>query len=61
MTIDYGMGRVFHTVMGHEVKPMNGVGFAVTDLRGTEWPATGKVTQKVPAKFPPADKVLLVK
>jgi hypothetical protein len=26
--------------------------FIVTFLRGTEWAATGKVTQEVPADFP---------
>jgi hypothetical protein len=32
------------------------VGFITTFLRGTEWAATGKVTQKIPADFPSADK-----
>jgi uncharacterized protein len=27
--------------------------------RGTEWAATGKVTQKVPTDFPTVDKVSL--
>ena len=31
-------------------------GFAVTLQRGTEWAATGKVTQKIPADFPTAEK-----
>lgn len=61
MTIEFGKGRVFHTIMGHDVKQMNCVGFAVTYQRGTEWAATGKVTQKVPDRFPTADKVLPVK
>jgi hypothetical protein len=29
----------------------------VTFQRGTEWAATGKVTQKVPANFPTANSV----
>jgi len=33
------------------------VGFMVTLVRGAEWTATGKVTSKVPADFPTADKV----
>lgn len=45
MTIDYGKGRVFHTTLGHDTKAMSGVGFQVTLQRGTEWAATGKVTQ----------------
>jgi type 1 glutamine amidotransferase len=57
MTISYGKGRVFHTAMGHAMEAIHCVGFAVTLQRGTEWAATGKVTQKVPAGFPTADKV----
>ncbi len=53
-TIDYGKGRVFHTTFGHDVVNMECVGFIVTLQRGTEWAATGKVTQKVPADFPTA-------
>lgn len=47
MTITYGKGRIFHTVMGHDHKSMHGVAFQETLIRGTEWAATGKVT------FPP--------
>jgi type 1 glutamine amidotransferase len=57
LTISYGKGRVFHTAMGHDVAALRCVGFMTTFQRGTEWAATGKVTQKVPADFPPADKV----
>ncbi|MCL4797436.1 MAG: ThuA domain-containing protein [Bryobacteraceae bacterium] len=56
-TIEYGKGRVFHTTLGHDVPAMQCVGFIATLQRGTEWAATGKVTQKVPADFPTADKV----
>lgn len=55
-TVDYGKGRVFHTPMGHDVTAMKCVGFAATLQRGTEWAATGKVTQKLPENFPTADK-----
>lgn len=44
MIIDYGQGRVFHTVLGHGPGTMAGVGFQVTLQRGTEWAATGRVT-----------------
>jgi type 1 glutamine amidotransferase len=54
MTIDYGKGRVFHTTLGHDTVSMNCVGFKTTFLRGSEWSATGKVTQKKPANFPTA-------
>ena len=56
MAISYGKGRVFHTVLGHDIAALNCVGFMATYQRGTEWAATGKVTQKVPADFPTADK-----
>lgn len=52
MTIDYGKGRVFHTTLGHDEISMKCVGFVVTLCRGTEWAATGKVTQKAPENFP---------
>ena len=59
-TIDYGKGRVFHTPMGHSPHAMQCVGFITTLQRGSEWAATGKVTQtKLPADFPTADGVKL--
>ena len=59
-TIDYGQGRVFHTPMGHSPKAIQCVGFIVTLQRGTEWAATGKVTNtKLPDDFPAADRVSL--
>lgn len=55
-TIDFGKGRVFHTTLGHDDKGMKCVGFGTTLQRGTEWAATGKVTQPVPKDFPTADQ-----
>jgi WD40 repeat protein len=55
--IRYGRGRVFHTTLGHNEESMLDVGFVVTLNRGTEWAATGWVTQKVPENFPTADQV----
>jgi uncharacterized protein len=52
LTVTYGQGRIFHTMMGHDAGPIQCVGFITTFQRGTEWAATGKVTQKVPADFP---------
>jgi hypothetical protein len=52
MALSYGQGRVFHSTLGHDVPAMASVGFVVTLQRGTEWAATGKVTQAVPADFP---------
>ena len=57
MALSYGKGRVFHTVLGHDATGLACVGFITTFQRGTEWAATGKVTQKVPAAFPTADTV----
>lgn len=59
MVISYGKGRVFHLMPGHGPDAMKCVGFIVTLQRGTEWAATGQVTQKVPADFPRADAVSL--
>lgn len=58
-TVKYGKGRVFHTMLGHDVEAMRCVGFIVTLQRGAEWAATGKVRQKVPADFPTASAVSL--
>jgi uncharacterized protein len=53
MTLTYGDGRVFHTVLGHADYSMKCVGFITTLLRGTEWAATGEVTiPAVPEDFP---------
>ncbi len=57
MTVRYGNGRVFHTVLGDNLKALFNVGFQVTLLRGTEWAATGNVTLAVPAYYPGVDKV----
>jgi uncharacterized protein len=56
MTISFGKGRVFNTTLGHSVEAMKCVGFVATLQRGTEWAATGKVTQKVPSDFPSAER-----
>lgn len=52
MALTYGKGRIFHTIFGHDVYALACVGSIVTFQRGTEWAATGKVTQKVPPDFP---------
>ena len=67
-TINYGQGRVFHTVLGHvgakdspPIPSMDCVGFIVTFQRGAEWAATGEVTQKIPEDFPTATEVRMRK
>jgi hypothetical protein len=43
--------------MGHDAAALSCVGFITTFQRGTEWAATGRVTQAVPKSFPTADTV----
>ncbi len=57
MVVHYGKGRVFHTTLGHDPAALSCVGFITLFQRGTEWAATGRVTQKVPANFPSAGSV----
>jgi type 1 glutamine amidotransferase len=40
----HGKGRVFCTVLGHDLGSMQEKAFITTFLRGTEWAASGKVT-----------------
>lgn len=53
-TVDYGNARIFHTMLGHagetveNCPAMQCAGFQITLLRGAEWAATGKVTQRFP-------------
>ena len=44
----FGKGRTFSTLLGHDDQAMKNPGFQTLLLRGSEWAATGKVTQKVP-------------
>jgi len=57
MVLSYGKGRVFHTTLGHDINALSCVGFITTLQRGTEWAATGGVTQKIPSTFPTAETV----
>jgi uncharacterized protein len=66
MTIAYGKGRVFHNTLGHagpsDVSPvpsLSCVGYIVSMQRGTDWAATGRVTQEVPRDFPSRGRVSL--
>jgi len=52
IVVTYGRGRIFHTAEGHDVAAMSSIDFVTTLQRGTEWAATGKVTQTIPAAFP---------
>ncbi|QDT33129.1 ThuA domain-containing protein [Thalassoglobus polymorphus] len=57
MTIEFGKGKIFHTPLGHADYSQECVGFKVSLQRGTEWAASGKVTQKIPTNFPTAENV----
>jgi type 1 glutamine amidotransferase len=57
MVSQWVKGRIFHTTFGHDVMALSSVDYVVTFQRGTEWAATGKVTQAVPAGFPTANSV----
>jgi uncharacterized protein len=59
MTIKFGKGKIFHTILGHMDYSVECVGFLTTYLRGSQWAAKGskgKVTIPIPADFPTADK-----
>jgi uncharacterized protein len=43
MVVQFGEGRCFNLVLGHDVQGMNSPGFQTLLLRGTEWAATGEV------------------
>ena len=57
VALRYGKGRIFHTTLGHDITALSSVDFVSTFQRGTEWAATGNVTQKVPPAFPGAAAV----
>ena len=50
-TLPYGQGRVFATMLGHDVAAVNTAAFVTTFTRGAEWAATGSVTLPVPAEM----------
>lgn len=49
-TIPFGKGRVFVTLLGHDVPATVAPGAATLLARGAEWAATGQVTIPVPAE-----------
>ncbi len=51
MVSDYGKGRIFHTILGHDARTMRNRGFRTLMLRGAEWAATGSVTQAIPQEL----------
>lgn len=51
-SIRYGKGRIFHCVLGHTMPnyydALKNRGYQLLFQRGTEWAATGRVTQELP-------------
>ena len=45
-TTDFGRGRGFNLLLGHDARAMEAMGFQTLLQRGTEWAATGKVTEQ---------------
>jgi type 1 glutamine amidotransferase len=52
----YVKGRVYHNVLGHDVKGMESPGFKALMIRGVEWAATGKVSSALPAELKKSEK-----
>jgi uncharacterized protein len=52
-TVPFGQGRVVMMVLGHDLLAMSQPGFMDALIRGTEWSATGNVTEGIPAMSPP--------
>lgn len=45
---EFGKGRCFYNILGHDATTMQNAAWRTLMLRGTEWAATGKVTIPVP-------------
>jgi hypothetical protein len=50
-TLNYGQGRVFATMLGHDGPAVSTPTFVVTFTRGAEWAATGAVTLPIPPEL----------
>jgi len=50
-TVEYGKGRVFVTVLGHDVPAIQTPAFVTTFTRGAEWAATGLITLPIPPEM----------
>jgi len=51
MVSEYGEGRIFHTILGHDARTMRNIGFRTLMQRGTEWAARGNVSQLIPQEL----------
>lgn len=57
MVTEFGKGRCFNLVLGHDTTAMKTPGFRALLLRGTEWAATGKVTLPPVPPLPTAEQM----
>ncbi len=61
MVVEAGKGRVFHTTLGHDAVSLSGTAFQVTLQRGTEWAASGRVTQPAVTAALLSDKIAVTR
>ncbi len=52
VTTEYGKGRGFYSVLGHNKATLQNTAWQTIILRGTEWAATGKVTIPIQEPWP---------
>jgi type 1 glutamine amidotransferase len=50
-TVNYSKGRIFATVLGHDIPAVQTPAFVTTFTRGAEWAATGAVTLPIPPEM----------
>jgi len=50
-SVDYQGGRCFHNVLGHNAESMQDAGFVALVQRGTEWAATGTVSDETDVRM----------
>ena len=48
---NYGEGRIFHTILGHDARTLRNSGFRILMTRATEWAATGDVNASIPQEM----------
>jgi len=53
---EFGKGRCFYNILGHDATTMQNTAWQSLMLRGTEWAATGKVTIAIPDDWPSASE-----
>ncbi len=57
MVAEIKKGRVFHTILGHDIEALSYPGVKSLMLRGAEWAASGKVTIPLPNELQALNKI----